>query len=107
MVGSMACVVYVCALACVCVCITAEQRCVCETHVGQEAGFTVDPGHADEEVEDDLKVLWPAVCQGGPHVLDLRPRKLVPVLQGTTEEHTPVVKSSFISSAFSVLVSQR
>lgn len=51
------------------------------TYIGQEAGVTVDSRHTDEEVQDDFEVLWPAVGQRGPHILYLRPCKLIPVLK--------------------------
>lgn len=50
------------------------------TYIGQEAGVTVDSWHTDEEVQDDLEVFWPAVCQCCPHILYLWPCKLIPVL---------------------------
>lgn len=51
------------------------------TYVRQEAWFAIHPADADQKVQNNFQVLWPAVCKGGPHILHLRPGQLIAVLK--------------------------
>lgn len=58
------------------------------TYVRQEAWFAIHSADADQKVQNNFQVLWPAVCKGGPHILHLRPGQLIAVLKTAYKRDT-------------------